>query len=24
MKILGWNAAASEVGWRSKENENKI
>jgi hypothetical protein len=23
-KILGWIAAASEVGWRSKENENKI
>ena len=24
MKILGWNAAASEMGWRSKENETKI
>jgi hypothetical protein len=23
-KILGWIAAASEVGWRSKENKTKI
>ncbi|XP_023709390.2 uncharacterized protein LOC111865524 [Cryptotermes secundus] len=23
-KIFGWNAAAREVGWRSKENETKI
>jgi hypothetical protein len=22
-KNLGWTAAASEVGWRSKENETK-
>jgi hypothetical protein len=23
-KVLGWIPAASEVGWRSKENETKI